>query len=453
MEENLFERTTYPSGPNLIDNSIGIEVSNSGISDNSLYRNEFINLTRGISVSGQNGHQKFGTGLQMTCNYFNGDKYDIYLTSGATVCYHQGNPTKGADNEFHNTSNTVKNFHNPGLFNVNYYYYNGDVNLTPVLYTGLNPTTVNSVNNCVSTLCNGAIPGPGPVTSFASQVSAYTSALAETDNDGLVGANDYSPLQTLRQSLSETYYNAVRALMSDTVLDLDELEQWHAAAQPIGDPYSLTETRFMLGYSEPFSADAEDAELSNYAEFHAMKLALRDDDSDNDGSVETRHGTSLQGGHINWYALTPAQIAQLQTIAERNTGRASVMAKGVLCFFHGICYEDEWDDAGVFDTPQQDGDTTGTRAKHIATDNPDDATLSVYPNPVEDVLFVELRGGAGIANVGLYDLQGRAVGTRFIASATGASATVNMRDIPAGVYVLRVTDGDGKEYRQKIVRK
>ena len=288
VEENLLERTTYPSGPNLIDNSIGIEVSNSGISDNSLYRNEFINLTRGISVSGQNGHQKFGTGLQMTCNYFNGDKYDIYLTSGATVCYHQGNPTKGADNEFHNTSNTVKNFHNPGLFNVNYYYYNGDVNLTPVLYTGLNPTTVNSVNNCVSTLCNGAIPGPGPVTSFASQVSAYTSALAETDNDGLVGANDYSPLQTLRQSLSETYYNAVRALMSDTVLDLDELEQWHAAAQPIGDPYSLTETRFMLGYSEPFSADAEDAELSNYAEFHAMKVALRD----NIGGTDSANGAS-----------------------------------------------------------------------------------------------------------------------------------------------------------------
>ncbi|MBR4912893.1 MAG: T9SS type A sorting domain-containing protein [Bacteroidales bacterium] len=79
--------------------------------------------------------------------------------------------------------------------------------------------------------------------------------------------------------------------------------------------------------------------------------------------------------------------------------------------------------------------------------------LTVYPNPADDVLFIELRGGAGIANIGLYDLQGRAVGTRFIASATGASATVNMRDILAGVYVLRVTDMDGKEYHQKIVRK
>ena len=33
------------------------------------------------------------------------------------------------------------------------------------------------------------------------------------------------------------------------------------------------------------------------------------------------------------------------------------------------------------------------------------------------------------------------------------TATLNVRNIPSGVYVLRVTDADGKEYHQKIVRK
>ena len=33
------------------------------------------------------------------------------------------------------------------------------------------------------------------------------------------------------------------------------------------------------------------------------------------------------------------------------------------------------------------------------------------------------------------------------------AATINMRNIPAGVYVLHVTDKDGKEYRQKVVRR
>ena len=85
--------------------------------------------------------------------------------------------------------------------------------------------------------------------------------------------------------------------------------------------------------------------------------------------------------------------------------------------------------------------------------NPDDATLTVYPNPTDDVLFVELRGGSGIANIALYDLQGRMVGANSHSPLRAGTATLNVRNIPAGVYVLRVTDADGKEYPQKIVRK
>ena len=460
VEENQFERTTYPSGPNLIENSIGIAVANSGISDNSLYRNHFINLTRGISVTGNNGHHRFGTGLQMTCNYFNGNKYDVYLASGATVCYHQGTSTKGADNEFHNTSNTLNNFYNPGLFNVNYYFYNGDANLHPALYTGLNLTTISNVNNCASTLCGITPLDPTPflLAGFQSDMNAYTTAMAgnndadgrdiaggtgvETQNFASLQQGGTGNLSETAQSLSDSYYTAVRTLMSDSLLALGTLEQWHTAAQPIADPYSLTETRFCEGYAELFAADVDDAEMANYAEFHAMKLALRvqNDNLDN----QDNSGTPF----VNWYALTPAQIAQLQTIAERNTGRASVMAKGVLCFFHGICYED---DSLVDDND----DTTGTRAKRVATDITDDAALTVYPNPTDDLLFVELRG-AEIARVALYDLQGRMVtgtGPHAGAPQQGTTATMNLRNVPAGVYLLRVTDADGKEYHQKIVKR
>ena len=81
------------------------------------------------------------------------------------------------------------------------------------------------------------------------------------------------------------------------------------------------------------------------------------------------------------------------------------------------------------------------------------ADFKVYPNPTDDVLFVELRGGAGIANVALYDLQGRVVGANNHSPLQDGTATLNVRNIPAGVYVLRVTDADGKEYHRKIVRK
>ena len=185
-------------------------------------------------------------------------------------------------------------------------------------------------------------------------------------------------------------------------------------------------------------------------------LALRSNGAVNDGSVETQNFASLQpGNHVNWYALSPAQIAQLQAIAERNTGRASVMAKGVLCFFHGICYEDNllvndnmdnWDNTG-------DGEMAGKRAKCVAADMFDNAALTVYPNPTDNLLHIELVGGACIANATLYDLQGRTVRTRFIAPASSQTATVDLRGVPAGVYMLRVTDADGKEHHRKIVRK
>ncbi len=33
------------------------------------------------------------------------------------------------------------------------------------------------------------------------------------------------------------------------------------------------------------------------------------------------------------------------------------------------------------------------------------------------------------------------------------SPTVNVRNVPAGVYLLRVRDAEGKEYMRKIVKK
>lgn len=147
------------------------------------------------------------------------------------------------------------------------------------------------------------------------------------------------------------------------------------------------------------------------------------------------------------YVLTPAQIAQLQTIAERNTGRASVMAKGVLCFFFGICYEDE-------DYASETDPSAETRAKSTATgdEGVSDTPLRVWPNPTDDLLFVELRG-AEIASVALYDLQGRIMTGVCDTPLQKATTTLNMKSVPAGVYVLRVTDAEGREHQQKIVRR
>ena len=153
-----------------------------------------------------------------------------------------------------------------------------------------------------------------------------------------------------------------------------------------------SEIKSLKKYAETFT---EDAEMSNYAEFHAMKLALRGqyDNADNQDNHNLQYSPT-----INWYALTDAQIAQLQKIAERNTGRTSVMAKGVLCFFFGICYDDDLLMNDNLDNQDNHGGAE-TRSTNAAQQN-GETHLNVYPNPAADVLYVELLG-AEIANAAL----------------------------------------------------
>ena len=341
VEGNAFYRDAYPSSPLDPDNRNGILVKASGTPANSLYRNNFANLTKGIAVSGAN------SGLQIGCSSFSGNSYDISIPVGATVAMNQGSLSAGADNTFNNTR--MSSIQNAGGQKLTYYYSAGN-NHSPYnpIFVTLNSRA--TANACASTLCDGVLPPPPPfdLTSFTSLLSTTipspTATEHQTSTDGIAAAESPTP-----DEVSAIYHTAVRALMADTLLDLAALEQWHAAAQPIADSYSLTETRFALRYDEVFSpaastipspaatepqastdgsATAEPPtntdEFSDYVRFHNLKRELRNADEN----------------AINWYALTPAQIAQLQDLAEAGTGRSSVMARGVLCFFFNICYDD-----------------------------------------------------------------------------------------------------------------
>ena len=276
VEGNRFHKARKFATPT----STGIRVNNSGTAVNNIYRNLFDTLDYGIQVLQKN------SGLQLSCDTFTFGDYDIYITFGGSIASSQGSVQQGADNKFVNTQ--VSSLYNAALSTLSYYHSRSNNHIPR------NPYNVNiygaTACNCPSTLCNGGIPDSDPVTSFASQVSSYTAATGNANAD-TVETQNFASLQTMRQSLSETYYDAVRTIMSDTVLDLNELEQWHTAAQPIADPYSLTETRFMEGYAEIFAENAEDAETANYADFHALKLALR---GVNDGIVGANNHSPLQ---------------------------------------------------------------------------------------------------------------------------------------------------------------
>lgn len=77
--------------------------------------------------------------------------------------------------------------------------------------------------------------------------------------------------------------------------------------------------------------------------------------------------------------------------------------------------------------------------------------LQVFPNPTDDILIVELPD-RGVKSVVLYDLKGMVI-TENNYNSSQSSTVLNLRNIPAGMYLIHVEDYDGKQCYRKIIRK
>lgn len=78
----------------------------------------------------------------------------------------------------------------------------------------------------------------------------------------------------------------------------------------------------------------------------------------------------------------------------------------------------------------------------------------IFPNPVSGVLHIDLgsseQGSGGAWHYWLYDAQGRSVRT---GTARGAYHAVEMEDLPAGLYWLRLTVADGRQWLGRAVKR
>ena len=72
-----------------------------------------------------------------------------------------------------------------------------------------------------------------------------------------------------------------------------------------------------------------------------------------------------------------------------------------------------------------------------------------YPNPTRELLFMQFSPDVQPAQIELYDLQGRLVRTQ-----SKAFESIDMSQLPAGTYTMRVTmeDGKAKAYSDKVVK-
>ena len=75
----------------------------------------------------------------------------------------------------------------------------------------------------------------------------------------------------------------------------------------------------------------------------------------------------------------------------------------------------------------------------------DEQTMSIYPNPANDKLFIESNGN--ISNVEIYNLTGAAV---LKQECNSDKVEMNVKALQSGVYFIRITTGDNTETRRFI---
>lgn len=75
--------------------------------------------------------------------------------------------------------------------------------------------------------------------------------------------------------------------------------------------------------------------------------------------------------------------------------------------------------------------------------------LTVYPNPVQRLLQLNFSHVEGSAEVSLIDPNGQRLLSKRI---TGTTGTIDLSSFPAGVYVLKVTYGNGWNEERKLIK-
>jgi hypothetical protein len=75
--------------------------------------------------------------------------------------------------------------------------------------------------------------------------------------------------------------------------------------------------------------------------------------------------------------------------------------------------------------------------------------LTIYPNPVQRILQLNLSRSAGATQVYLFDPNGQQLLHKRI---TGATSSLDLSALPAGIYLLKVTYGNGWNEERKLIK-
>ena len=84
------------------------------------------------------------------------------------------------------------------------------------------------------------------------------------------------------------------------------------------------------------------------------------------------------------------------------------------------------------------------KRENLATENPKEKLLAIYPNPVKDFLYIKNKNHT-IEKISLFDISGKII-------FTGKTESINMQSLPTGAYLLNIQTKEGFQ-NFKIIKK
>jgi len=78
-----------------------------------------------------------------------------------------------------------------------------------------------------------------------------------------------------------------------------------------------------------------------------------------------------------------------------------------------------------------------------------DDLISIYPNPVKDIVNIAIKDNSTIKTIELYDVQGRLLQTQFVNNVT---SELNLSSRANGMYFIKINTDKGSKV-EKVVKK
>jgi len=352
------EENTFDGGSSI--NSAGLLIRNSNNNNNEIYNNNFYNINGNgaIWLIDNNGQNLIG--LQIICNKFQGNIFDIFISNNSTIRTYQGDIFEGADNVFINTnqesfidfsSQNKVYFHSDGI---NYY----PKPPTPPTFPSYPFSDKVTPNSCSSSFC---FDGTGHDTIIIRNIgyyseleNEYNNLLNELDKNGygyvldnlesgefsqeiiLEAYTFISKISRISELMRKVSDGTISSIIQDSIVDLNLLKMWYEILHTQIAKYSLVEAHLLTKDYEMADAvlfqmndlfefnEKEISEYNNYKRYYFLKKQIK-----------------LSGK--NWQEMNEEEILLLHSIADANTGRSSSIARGILCFFFNICVEIDFD--------------------------------------------------------------------------------------------------------------